>query len=161
MSISAIRVLRPLAALLVAASILGSAHQAKAADGLQDPLAGPELSVSWLKKGQRSPFDGYVLAGDGLVRWRLRLEKLQFQLDSAQVHQTALREIQGEFCGRQIEIESELGRAKVKLHQLRIEELAADLADARNVGFFEKPSVWFATGLIVGVLAVVIPAVAL
>jgi hypothetical protein len=128
-------------ALTVILLLLQSGSPASASEDPQEP------EVIALEPGDPAPFPGFLFPPKRAMRLGAKLEACEFQLkvDKDLFQRTLDLRVAGQAKADEIRIDAE--KAKVKLLTEQLE--AANKAATRE--WWEKPEVWFWTGIVAGV----------
>lgn len=150
-------------ALLTAVSlVLGGSSQVWAQDGSEEPTEASEGEgfapgqIVALDKRERAPFGGMLISQPDLVRWRLEIERLQFELDEQEERWGRILDVKLNLAETKLRLERERSELREKLWQQRAEQLRQELNDARKAAepnLWENPIIWFGAGVLVTVLA--------
>lgn len=116
-----------------------------------------------LRLRQPAPFAGLLIEQDDLVRWRLEIEGLRFQLDAERRRAEAEEAVHQRLFDARLTAAGERLELVQTLWQSRATELRQSLDDAlqraqREV--WEHPVLWLAIGLALGVIGTVVAVVA-
>lgn len=114
------------------------------------------LQLQLLQKGARVPWTGILILQDDLVKWKFRIEELEYELSQVRQLHTRILQVETTLTERKLVIERERTTLIQNLWKDRAEELGDELQKtqeqllrAQEIDWWEHPALWMAVGVVI------------